>query len=79
MALSSLIFIIPMSIAFSFMPPGMDAHGNQMHQMPTAFFLILPVIYLVLGYIMTAISCLFYNFMFKFIGGIEYESENRDE
>lgn len=77
MALSSLIFVIPMSITLSFLPPSIDAHGNQMHQPSVAFFLILPVAYLAIGYLMTAISCMFYNFMFRFIGGIEYESADQ--
>jgi len=79
MALSSLIFVIPMAVAFSFMPPGIDAQGNQMHQPSGLFLLFIPVIYLLLGYVMTAISCMFYNFMFKYIGGIEYETVDQDE
>ncbi|HVB48261.1 MAG TPA: hypothetical protein VNF69_07710 [Burkholderiales bacterium] len=35
---------------------------------------MMPVIYLVLGYVMVAIGCLIYNFMFKYIGGIEFDS-----
>jgi len=74
MALSSLIFVVPMAIAFSFIPAGIDAHGNPIPHPPIAMFLVFPVMYLVMGYIMVAVGCLFYNFMFKYIGGIEYES-----
>lgn len=43
------------------------------------FLIILfPVLYLVLGYVMVAIGCAVYNFMFKVIGGIEFEARNTD-
>ena len=76
MALSSLLFVVPMVIAFSFIPSGVDAHGNPIPQPPVAMFLLFPVIYLVMGYVMIAVGCVFYNFMFKYIGGIEYESQS---
>ena len=78
MAISSLIFVIPTSLMLSFMPPGIDANGNPITPPSAAFFLIFPIVYLILGYIMTLISCVFYNFMFKFIGGIEYESSDQE-
>lgn len=75
MALSSLLFVVPMVIAMSFVPAGVDAHGNPIARPPIAMFLLFPVIYLVMGYIMVVVGCFFYNFMFKYIGGIEYESK----
>lgn len=75
MALSSLLFLVPMGIAFSFIPAGVDTHGNPIARPPVAMFLLLPIFYLVMGYIMVAVGCVFYNFMFKYIGGIEYESK----
>lgn len=77
MALSSLVFVVPMAIIFSFMPSGVDRNGHPMDGPPILIFLLLPVFYLVFGYLMIAIGCKFYNFMFKYIGGIEYEA--RDE
>ena len=76
MALSSLLFVVPMAIAFSFIPAGVDANGNPFPQPPVAMFLLFPIFYLIMGYIMVAVGCAFYNFMFRFIGGIEYESKN---
>jgi hypothetical protein len=38
--------------------------------------LMMPIFYLVFGYVMVAIGCAVYNFMFKYIGGIEFESTN---
>ena len=75
MALSSLLFVVPMAIAFSFIPAGVDAHGNPIAQPPVTMLLLFPIFYLVMGYIMVAMGCVFYNFMFKYIGGIEYESK----
>lgn len=76
MAFSSLLFVVPMAIAFSFIPAGVGTNGNPFPQPPVAMFLLLPILYLIMGYIMVAVGCAFYNFMFKFIGGIEYESKN---
>lgn len=77
MALSSLVFVVPMAIMFSFFPFGVDQNGNPVEGPPVLMFLLFPIFYLVFGYLMVAIGCKFYNFMFKYIGGVEYES--RDE
>jgi hypothetical protein len=66
MAISSLVFLIPaMLIMASTMPGGAG---------PTWLMLLLmPVLYLVIGYVMVALSCLAYNALVPFIGGIEFE------
>ena len=79
MALSSLIFVVPMFFAFSFIPPGMDVHGSHMGPPPAAMLLVFPVMYFVAGYIMVAIGCMFYNFMYKFVGGFEFETDEQQE
>lgn len=74
MALSSFMFVVPMALVFSFIPAGTDAHGNPVAQ-PSVFMLLLfPVLYLVMGYVMIALGSVIYNFMFQYVGGIEYES-----
>ena len=73
MALSSLLFILPMMVFFSFMPAGVDSHGNAVTP-PTFLLLFFPIAYFVVGYIMVVVGCMFYNFAFKYIGGFEYES-----
>jgi hypothetical protein len=55
----------------------MDAAGKPVSPPPAAIAFIFSLIYLVIGYIMVAIGCWFYNFMFKYIGGIEYETRNQ--
>ena len=42
--------------------------------MPLWAILILPVFYLIVGYIMTVIICALYNVLAPMTGGIEYES-----
>lgn len=66
MAISSLVFLIPaMLIMAGTMPGGAG---------PTWLMLLLmPVLYLVIGYVMVALSCLAYNALVPFIGGIEFE------
>lgn len=75
-ALVSLLFVVPMAVMFSFTPAGVDAHGDPVSQPSALFFLLFPLAYLVMGYIMTAVGCALYNLMFRYIGGIEYESHN---
>lgn len=69
MALSSLVFLVPFFFIFSAtMPAG--AGG------PPAFMILaMPVMYLVFGYLSVALGCAVYNFMFNFIGGIEFVSQ----
>ena len=68
-AVSSLVFIVPMFLFFAAVaPPG--------QRPPMLMMLMMPVFYLVAGYVMVAIGCAVYNFMFKYIGGIEFESTN---
>ena len=80
MALSSLIFIIPMSLVF-LNAPMYDGHGNRINgAIPVGFMLAMPFLYLILGYIMTVIGAWIYNFVSKFTGGIRFElSENTNE
>jgi len=68
-AVSSLVFFVPFFVFFAAVAPA--------EQRPPLFMmLMMPILYLVLGYVMVAIGCAVYNFMFKYIGGIEFESTN---
>jgi uncharacterized membrane protein YhaH (DUF805 family) len=67
MAVSSLVFVLPfMLIAMMTAPDG----GNAM---PLVMVVLFPVIYLIMGYLMVVVGCWFYNIMFKYVGGIEFE------
>jgi hypothetical protein len=71
MTVGSLIFLVPfMLLAFATAP----AEARP----PVLFFLAMPVIYLVMGYISVAIGCAIYNALFKHIGGIEFEARGVD-
>jgi hypothetical protein len=77
MAISSLVIVIPMSFFMFFITPDVDQRGNSVN-FQQFIFILLPFIYLVFGYLATVIGCLIYNFLFKFIGGFEYESTDED-
>jgi hypothetical protein len=69
LAVVCLVFLVPvMLMVTSMAPPG--------NKGPMLFmFIFMPVLYLVFGYLMTVVGCALYNFMFKYAGGIEYETK----
>jgi hypothetical protein len=69
MTLSACIFLVPMMLISSAFAPAGSGPGML-------FLLLLPLMYLVIGYVSVAIGCAIYNFMFKYIGGIEYEARD---
>ncbi len=75
-ALSSLIFAIPMFVVF-LMLPEVNAAGKPTNAPSPAMAFLFPFLYLVMGYVMTVLGCWFYNFMFKYLGGIEYETREQ--
>ena len=72
MALGSLVFIVPMGLFFSTIGP--QSPGAP----PPYVFLLFPIMYLIFGYLSIAVGCLLYNVMYRYIGGLEYESEKGD-
>ncbi len=75
----SLIIILPFALLGRLIG-GMS--GNHFPGFPFGggfFLIVLPFIYGILGFIMTAISCLIYNMISKWTGGIELEFETMDE
>lgn len=73
-ALSSLLFIIPMMLMFSFMPMH-DQNGKPIDSnFPVGFILVMPVFYFIFGYIFTGFAAFLYNQVAKLTGGIRYET-----
>jgi len=67
MTVTSLIVLVPMFlIASAFMPEG--------QRIPVLVMVLLPAIYLVIGYLGTALACAIYNLVAKVVGGIEFEA-----
>ena len=66
-AIMGLIFV-PIVLIASMLSPNKSQVG-------TGFALALPIIYGVLGFIVTAISCALYTFVAGLVGGIEVELE----
>jgi len=72
MAVTSLIFVVPFMLLFSAMSPGMKA-------LPVSSMLIIPIVYLIFGYISVVIGCWVYNLLAKFTGGIEFEAHSIEQ
>jgi hypothetical protein len=68
MTVASLVFLVPIMLLSSAFSPGRGV--------PIMMVVVLPLFYLVIGYVMTVVGCWFYNVMFQFVGGIEFESKN---
>lgn len=78
MAVSSLVFVVPMVMLAVFAAPDVDQHGNPV-TFPKFIFLLFPIGYLVFGYLSALMASAIYNWLFKFIGGFEFEVEERPE
>ncbi|MDH5612900.1 MAG: hypothetical protein OEY66_10645 [Gammaproteobacteria bacterium] len=73
-ALSSLLFVVPMAILFSFMP-STDPNGNPINTTPFLIMMIaMPIFYFIFGYLFTGLAAWLYNKVAKFTGGIKYET-----
>ena len=77
MAVSSLVFFVPFFAIAMFFGPDVDQHGNPV-TFPKFLFILFPILYLVIGYLMTAIGCAIYNFFFRYIGGFEFEVQDEN-
>ncbi len=65
-AVGSLVFLVPMFLIFAVVAP-------MQVRPPFVMLLMMPLMYLAFGYVMVAIGCVIYNFMYAHIGGIEFE------
>jgi len=73
MAATSLIFLLPFALLFSAFAPARGTHGA-----PFAMVLVMPLMYLVFGYLSVAIGCWVYNLVTRWTGGLEFESTRDD-
>ena len=74
MGLSTLVIVVPVLIVFSLALPAVDPNGKPF-DFPVVMFAFFPIAYFVFGYIGVALGCVVYNFLFRFIGGIEFEAK----
>jgi hypothetical protein len=71
--LATAIFLIPIGLIVNM------AGGDNLGGLPFGggmFFLILPVFYGIIGFLITALGCFIYNLIVQWTGGIEIEVEN---
>ena len=78
MAVISLVFVVPMALAMFFAAPAVDQYGNPI-TFPKFLVILFPVLYLVVGYLFMVIWSVVYNFLFKYIGGFEFEVNDVEE
>jgi hypothetical protein len=67
MAVSSLIFLVPFGLFALAVAPSQS-------RPPMFMFLLMPLFYLVFGYLSVVVGCAIYNALVKVVGGIEFEA-----
>lgn len=81
LAVGSLVAMIPMLLfmwSVGSPDPAMRGHGPGIG-MGVGMLILMPVMYLIFGYIMTAIAALIYNFLARYLGGIEFRTRATGE
>jgi len=66
-AVTSFFVFVPFLLILSVFVPAQE-------RPPFISILLVPLFYLVMGYLAVMIGCALYNFAVKFIGGLEYET-----
>ncbi|GMR04096.1 MAG: hypothetical protein BMS9Abin22_635 [Gammaproteobacteria bacterium] len=77
MAVASLVFVVPISLVMFFATPAVDQYGNPV-AFPKFLVILFPILYFLFGYVATAIGSAIYNFLFKYIGGFEFEVKDEN-
>ena len=77
MAATSLLFCVPFSLIMFFVVPDVDEQGNLINFRPFVF-LVFPIVYLVFGYFSIVMGSAVYNFLYRHIGGFEFEVRDQD-
>ncbi|MDM0113069.1 hypothetical protein QTI66_13000 [Variovorax sp. J22R133] len=72
MAVVSFLLALPLTLIANVVGPKDTAP-------PLYFILVLPIAYLVIGYVMTVVGCAIYNFIARYVGGFEFEAEAKPE
>ena len=71
-AITTLPFMLLGLLMLKFMPVPPTPEAGAPH-FPALFFIMAPVLYAVMGYLMTLITCFIYNLIVKLTGGFEFE------
>ena len=78
MTIGAVLMLIPMAVMMYSVMPQVDPNGNPV-KFPISMLAVLPLFYLLFGYIAVATGCVIYNFIYRFIGGLEFEVEEKNE
>ena len=78
-AVSSLIFLLPMMLLFGAVSTLSDGSNSFNGSTQMGMMIFMPIMYLVLGYIMTALGAVIYNLIARFTGGIQIELTDSEQ
>lgn len=74
MTVGACLMLPPMAIILYAIQPPLDPQGNPV-RLPLMMFAVLPVFYLVFGYLVAATGCVIYNLLYPPIGGFEFDMD----
>ncbi|NML15947.1 hypothetical protein [Azohydromonas caseinilytica] len=69
-AVTSLIFITPIFLLLSVLAPAES-------RTPVLMIVFMPLLYLALTYLSVIAGCALYNFIYPYVGGIEFEAKSK--
>lgn len=75
MAATSLVMLLPFFLMTTFTAPAVNAAGEPLPVGFGVLFLLMPLLYMVVGYVMTRIGLAIYNVISSKTGGFEFELE----
>ena len=79
LAVTTLIVGVPFFTLMFFVGPGTDDEGKKAVWELTLFFpYIFALVYLVFGYFFAWVASTAYNFLYKYIGGFEFEQKDKE-
>ncbi len=78
MGLVAAVIIVPLSILMWAIRAHVQPSTPPPPHPPLSLFILLPLVYAVIGYLVTALWCALYNGLRRILGGFEFEADETE-